>query len=294
MTFTQFWPLYLRAHRLAGTRAMHYAATAVGVMAAIEAVIAQQLWVFVAGIALAYAMAIASHWFIENNQPLIRINAFWGAIADLRMIWLALTGRLGDEFARYGISELDGADAPAMPKMPEKDEPNPVGMPSRRDLAAAERVLAALDEFDGFARHAMRFYGARVYRYALLVAGALGLFVGLADLRDLVEPTSKLAYPLVQQGLPILAFALALASSCAGLLAAGRYSRAIHDGFVAMTADASSPYRVAANAVPFGLRAERLFARESSLRRASLALSALGAIAFTGAELFEHGLWWTL
>ena len=60
------------------------------------------------------------------------------------------------------------------------------------------------------------------------------------------------------------------------------------------TADASSPYRVAANAVPFGLRAERLFARESSLRRASLALSALGAIAFTGAELFEHGLWWTL
>lgn len=273
---------------------MHYAATAVGVMAAIEAVIAQQFWIFVAGIALAYAMAIASHWFIEHNQPLIRVNAVWGAVADLRMIWLALTGRLGDEFARYGITELDGIDASDMPRTPERDRPSPIGMPGRRDLAAAERVLAALDEFDGFARHAMRFYGARVYRYALLVTGALGLLVGLVDLRDFVEPTSKLAYPLVQQGLPILAFALALASSCAGLLTAGRYSRAIHDGFVALTADASSPYRVAANAVPFGLRAERLFARESSLRRASLALSALGAIAFAGAELFEHGLWWAL
>ena len=35
MTFREFWPLYLRAHRLPGTRGLHYFATAFGIMATI-------------------------------------------------------------------------------------------------------------------------------------------------------------------------------------------------------------------------------------------------------------------
>ncbi|MGH6891087.1 MAG: hypothetical protein ACREEP_02395, partial [Dongiaceae bacterium] len=37
--------------------------------------------------------------------PLIRVNPFYGAISDLRMCWLALTGRLWSEYARLGLGQ---------------------------------------------------------------------------------------------------------------------------------------------------------------------------------------------
>jgi hypothetical protein len=57
------------------------------------------------GIGISYVIAVLSHWTIERNQPLITVNPFWGAVADLRMCWLALTGRLAGEMARYGVRE---------------------------------------------------------------------------------------------------------------------------------------------------------------------------------------------
>lgn len=42
---------------------------------------------------------------MERNNPLIRVNPFWGVFADLRMTFLALTGRLGRELAKHGIVE---------------------------------------------------------------------------------------------------------------------------------------------------------------------------------------------
>ena len=103
MTFKEFWPLYLRAHRLPGTRGLHYFATAFGIMAAIEAISTGQPLIFILGIAVSYAIAIAAHWFVEGNQPLVMVNALWGAVADLRMCWLAATGRMGSELERHGI-----------------------------------------------------------------------------------------------------------------------------------------------------------------------------------------------
>jgi hypothetical protein len=96
--FSEFWVLYLRAHRMPGTRALHYFATAIGIMSVGEAVLGRQP-VFLLGIGLGYAIAIGSHWFIERNRPLIRINALWGAVADMRLCWAAMTGRLGREIA---------------------------------------------------------------------------------------------------------------------------------------------------------------------------------------------------
>ncbi len=51
----------------------------------------------------AVVMAVTSHWWIEQNQPLIRVNAFYGALADLKMCALALTGGIGAEYARLGL-----------------------------------------------------------------------------------------------------------------------------------------------------------------------------------------------
>src|SRR5262245_35585309 len=113
MSFRDFWPFYLRSHRLPGTRALHYFATAFGILAAVEAIMAQQPSVFVLGIAISYLIAICAHWFVERNEPLIRLNAFWGAVADLRMCWLALRGRMKGELAQHGIFQTSLADAAA-------------------------------------------------------------------------------------------------------------------------------------------------------------------------------------
>jgi len=99
MTFREFWPRYLQAHSHPFTRAAHYAATLVGVGSAIAAVIALQPG-FLSGIGVAYAMAIGAHVLVEKNRSMIRVNPVWGAVADLRMFWLAATGGLQRELEK--------------------------------------------------------------------------------------------------------------------------------------------------------------------------------------------------
>ena len=99
MTFREFWPLYLQAHSHPKTRVVHYGATLIGVGSALAAVITLQP-AFLLGIAVAYAMAIGAHAVVERNRSMIRVNPVWGAIADLRMFWLAATGGLHREIER--------------------------------------------------------------------------------------------------------------------------------------------------------------------------------------------------
>jgi hypothetical protein len=105
MSFAEFWRHYLCAHSKPGTRAAHYIATTIGIAAVIAAAYYSQPILLVAGIGCAAALAVGSHWTIEHNQPLIRVNVLYGAIADLRMCWLALTGRLKDEYRRLGLMD---------------------------------------------------------------------------------------------------------------------------------------------------------------------------------------------
>ena len=105
MTFKEFWLRYLKAHSKPATRCFHYIASSVGALSALTAYLQSQIWIFLCGLAASYCIAIASHWYIEHNQPLIRVHALFGALANLKMCWLALTRRLHDEYARLGIAE---------------------------------------------------------------------------------------------------------------------------------------------------------------------------------------------
>ena len=100
MPFREFWVLYLRAHGRPATRAMHYLASVVGLLMTIAAVITGNVWMCVIGIGSGYVIAVLSHWIFEGNQPLILVNPLWGAVSDLRMCFLAVTGGLGAELAR--------------------------------------------------------------------------------------------------------------------------------------------------------------------------------------------------
>jgi hypothetical protein len=105
MPFAEFWRRYLDAHRRPATRAAHYTATMVGTASTVAAIHFGRAELMIGGIVLAYALAVGSHWLIENNQPLIRVNALFGAMADLRMCWLALTGGLAREYRRLGLTD---------------------------------------------------------------------------------------------------------------------------------------------------------------------------------------------
>lgn len=103
ISYSDFWRLYLDAHRRPATRGMHYAATVVGAASALASAVLGEILLAPLGLIIAVGMAVGSHRFIEHNRPLIRINPFYGAVCDLRMMWLAMTGGLPREYARLGL-----------------------------------------------------------------------------------------------------------------------------------------------------------------------------------------------
>jgi hypothetical protein len=107
MRFSEFWPAYLRAHRHPSTRIAHYIATFIGLGGVAAAVVARVPLVAIICILLAYGIAVTSHRIFEHGRSMVTVNPVWGALADLRMCWLALRGVLPRELKR------NGCDAPA-------------------------------------------------------------------------------------------------------------------------------------------------------------------------------------
>ena len=100
-SFKDFWPLYLQAHRHRGTRIGHYAATAIALTAVAASIALQAIWLTALGIVLGYAIALAAHCLGDGSKSLVTVNPVWGAIADFKMCWLALTGGLAAELAQH-------------------------------------------------------------------------------------------------------------------------------------------------------------------------------------------------
>jgi hypothetical protein len=101
MTFREFWPYYLRAHRQPQTRMAHYVATIIAFSAIVAAVYYQMLLIALGAIAISYAIALASHAIFERNRSMVFVNPAWGALSDLKMCWLALTGNLAADLALH-------------------------------------------------------------------------------------------------------------------------------------------------------------------------------------------------
>ena len=110
MSFREFWLRYLRAHQHRGTRVSHYYATGIALSAVTASVLLHSIWVTMLGIVIGYAIALTSHR-VDHSKSLVLVNPVWGARADFKMCWLALTGGLSAELAQHVGGPRDHASA---------------------------------------------------------------------------------------------------------------------------------------------------------------------------------------
>lgn len=103
-TYAEFWPHYLREHAKPETRGIHYFGTAL-VIAIAGFALATQRWAWFAAIPVAgYFFAWFSHAFVEHNRPATFTHPLWSLISDFRMFFLWISGRLGPELDKAGLS----------------------------------------------------------------------------------------------------------------------------------------------------------------------------------------------
>ena len=103
-SFADFWPYYLREHSRPRTRALHYAGTSLVVLVAAAALATRLWWLFWILPVAGYGFAWAAHMLVERNRPATFTHPLWSLAADFRMWALWLTGRLGPELERAGVS----------------------------------------------------------------------------------------------------------------------------------------------------------------------------------------------
>ena len=109
-TYEEFWPFYLQEHAHPRTRQLHYIGTALVIVIALVAISLQKwLWLFAMPVA-GYFFAWVSHAFMERNRPATFTHPLWSLISDFRMFFLWISGRLGPELDRAGVSQPGAGD----------------------------------------------------------------------------------------------------------------------------------------------------------------------------------------
>jgi hypothetical protein len=102
-TFGDFWPFYLREHAQPATRALHIAGTWTALVLLLFGLLIGPWWLILVALAVGYGAAWVSHMAIEHNRPATFTYPTWSLLADLRLAWLAATGRLEAELQRNGL-----------------------------------------------------------------------------------------------------------------------------------------------------------------------------------------------
>ena len=94
MTFEEFYPEYLAAHRDPRTKLVHAAGLLSGLAVGLSGVALRRPGWILGGFALGYLPAFVSHWVFEKNQPKTLEHPALSFRGDFVMVYQLLTGRL--------------------------------------------------------------------------------------------------------------------------------------------------------------------------------------------------------
>ena len=92
--FQEFWPFYLHEHSRASTKMVHFVGTSIGLILMVYMIVSSQWWIFPIGLVGVYGVLFASHFIFEKNKPATLKNPYWSFLADLKMWFYILTGRI--------------------------------------------------------------------------------------------------------------------------------------------------------------------------------------------------------
>ncbi len=93
-TFKSFYPFYLSQHSNPISRKLHYLGTSLVIALLIAVVIMGQWQGLVVLPVLGYLFAWVGHFFFEKNRPATFTYPLYSLMADFRMLFEALIGRL--------------------------------------------------------------------------------------------------------------------------------------------------------------------------------------------------------
>ncbi|AUX41241.1 uncharacterized protein SOCE26_026510 [Sorangium cellulosum] len=99
-SFDEFWQYYLREHSSGLNRALHLTGTAAALVLAGTALVRRKPRLLLLAPLVGYAPAWFGHFVVERNRPASFHSPLWSLRADLRMLRLAVTGRLNDALPR--------------------------------------------------------------------------------------------------------------------------------------------------------------------------------------------------
>ncbi len=92
-SFREFYPYYLREHRLRGTRITHFIGTTGFLVALILAVSTPNAWYILYGAVFAYGWAWIGHFFIEKNKPATFRYPLWSLMSDFKLYFQIIAGK---------------------------------------------------------------------------------------------------------------------------------------------------------------------------------------------------------
>jgi hypothetical protein len=94
MTFDEFYPQYLAAHRDHRTKIVHAAGLLSGLAVGLSGIALRKPQWLLGGLALGYLPAFVSHWVFEKNQPKTLEHPALSFCGDFVMVYQLLTGTL--------------------------------------------------------------------------------------------------------------------------------------------------------------------------------------------------------
>ena len=105
--FREFWAFYLSEHSDRKNRRLHVIGTFISLILLIAAAVLENPWLLGGAVVSGYAFAWVGHFFLEKNRPATFRAPFYSLLADYRMFYLTLNGRIDAEMTR--VSEQNGS-----------------------------------------------------------------------------------------------------------------------------------------------------------------------------------------
>ena len=103
-SYPDFFVHYLEEHSDSRNRILHAAGTLTGLGIVVAAFIFKHPLYALAWPVAGYGFAWIGHFLIERNKPATFQHPFWSFRGDFHMLWLMMTGRLGQRLAENARS----------------------------------------------------------------------------------------------------------------------------------------------------------------------------------------------